>query len=111
MKSFSELRRGTGQVDEGLVRSGAIVSYASKSRTEGQRSEQAFKRGIAELSTRKPTDSVEMRLARIENALEELLRGLTHQRRQIGSANAVDVAGHLLATKALARVERLRKVR
>ncbi|MBL4751949.1 MAG: hypothetical protein JKX71_15465 [Amylibacter sp.] len=108
MKSFCQFceEQEQEQLDEGLIRSGAILAYASKARAEGQQSEKAFRRGIAELSTRKPADSVETRLERMEYALKALLNGLTHQRKQISNAGAVDVAGHLLTSKALMKMAR-----
>lgn len=100
MMSFEEFLTEQKQLEEGIIRSGAIASYGSQSRKYGDEAVRAFrsgqqtlKRGAGELTT-------EERLERIEGALDALFDGLIKQRQQIGAGVAVGVAGHMLAAKA-----------
>ena len=101
MKSFIEfvLDDGAEQLDEGFVRASALTAYAAQARANGERSRQAFQVGLQALQQSKPTDEIETRLQRIENALDAALRGLQFQRDQIGSAASLSFAGHTLATR------------
>ena len=100
MKSFQSLQI---ELDERVVRAGAVAAFGMKSRREGDVSVQAYRRGQQALRKGGRDVSVEQRLARIESALDALLDGLVKQRAQIGSGVAVDVAGHTLASKTRGR--------
>ena len=96
MKSFQSLQV---ELDERVVRTGAVAAYGMKSRREGNAAVQSYRRGQQAL--RKGGSDVDQleRIKRIEQALDHLLDGLVKQREQIGSGVAVDVAGHTLAAK------------
>ena len=100
MKSFQSLQI---ELDERVVRAGAVAAFGLKSRREGNAAVQSYRRGQQALRKGGSDVSVEQRLARIESALDHLLDGLVKQRAQIGSGVAVDVAGHTLAAKARGR--------
>ena len=101
MKSFEEfLADEEQQLEEGIIRTGAIMSYGSQSRKAGDDAVRAFRRGQETLRRGSHEQSVEERLERIEGALDALFDGLIKQRQQIGAGVAVDVAGHMLAAKA-----------
>jgi len=100
VKSFQSLQV---ELDEKFVRAGAVTAYGMKSRREGDAAVQAYKIAQQRLRDGGRDVSVELRLARIEAALDALLDGLVQQRAQIGSGVAVDVAGHTLTAKTRSR--------
>lgn len=100
MKSFEEFLAEEEQLKEGIIRTGAIMSYGSQSRRYGNEAARAFRSGQETLRRGSHEQSVEERLERIEGALDALFDGLIKQRQQIGAGVAVDVAGHMLAAKA-----------
>ena len=100
MKSFQSLQV---ELDERVMRTGAVAAFGMKSKREGDAAVQAYRRGQQVLRKGGRDVSVEQRLARIEGALDALLDGLVKQRAQIGSGVAVDVAGHTLAARARSR--------
>ena len=99
MKSFIE-HIDEQDLEERVLRTGAIVAYGSKSRREGDDAVRAFKQGQQALQKGGADVDVEDHLKRIEQSLDHLFEGLIKKRAQIGSGVAVDVVGHGLAAKA-----------
>ena len=99
MKSFEEFLTEE-QLEEGILRTGAIASYGAQSRKYGDEAVRAFRRGQETLRRGAGELTAEERLGRIEKALDVLFDGLIKKRHQIGAGVAVDVAGHMLAAKA-----------
>ena len=100
MKSFQSFQV---ELDERVVRTGAVAAYGMKSRREGNAAVQSYRRGQQALRKGGAEVGIEDRVKRIEQALDHLLDGLVKQRAQIGSGVAVDVAGHTLAARARSR--------
>ena len=100
MKSFQSLQV---ELDERVVRNGAVAAYGMNARREGDAAVQSYRRAQQRLRVGGKDVSSEQRLIRIEDALDALLDGLVKQRAQIGSGVAVDVAGHTLAARARSR--------
>ena len=100
MKSFQSLQV---ELDERIVRNGAVAAYGMNARREGDAAVQSYRRAQQRLRDGGKDVSSEQRLIRIEDALDALLDGLVKQRAQIGSGVAVDVAGHTLAARARSR--------
>ena len=100
MKSFEEFLTEQEQLEEGIIRTGAIASYGAQSRTYGDEAVRAFRSGQETLRRGAGELTAEERLERIEKALDALFDGLIKKRHQIGAGVAVDVAGHMLAAKA-----------
>ena len=98
MKSFIE-HIDEQDLEERVLRTGAIVAYGSKSRREGDDAVRAFKQGQQVLQKGGADVDVEDHLKRIEQSLDYLFEGLIKQRAQIGSGVAVDVVGHGFAAK------------
>ena len=98
MKSFIE-HIDEQDLEERVLRTGAIVAYGSKSRREGDDAVRAFKQGQQALQKGGAHADVEDHLKRIEQSLDYLFEGLIKQRAQIGSGVAVDVVGHSLSNK------------
>lgn len=101
MKSFEEfLAEEEQQLEEGVIRTGAIMSYGAQSRKYGDEAVRAFRSGQETLRRGAGEITAEERLERIEKALGALFDGLIKHRQQVGAGVAVDVAGHMLAAKA-----------
>jgi hypothetical protein len=100
MKSFEEFLTEQEQLEEGIIRTGAIASYGAHSRKYGDEAVSAFRSGQEALRRGSGRLTAKERLERIESALDALFDGLIKQRQQIGASTAVSVAGHMLAAKA-----------
>lgn len=87
------------QLDESILRTGALTTYASKARQAGNNAEQAFKAAKSELRRPLPEDTIEARIDVLNRVLDKLLEGLLHQREQIGNSVAVAYTGHALASR------------
>ena len=103
MKSLVEHIVEQEDLEERLLRTGAIATYGARSRKEGDASVRAFKQGQQALRKGGPEVSIEDRVKRIEQSLDLLFDGLIAQRQQIGAGVAVDVVGHGLAAKSAKR--------
>ena len=99
MKSLVEHMVEQEDLEERLLRTGAIATYGAKARKEGEDSVRAFKQGQQALRKGGPDVDLEDRVKRIEQSLDHLFDGLIAQRQQIGAGVAVDVVGHGLAAK------------
>ena len=100
MKSLIEHMAEHEDLEERLLRTGAIATYGARARKEGEDSVRAFKQGKQALRKGGPNVTIEERVKRIEQSMDHLLDGLIAQRQQIGAGVSVDVAGHMLAAKA-----------
>ena len=90
------------ELEEGVVRSGALIAFSGKSKTHGDKAEKHFRDAITALNTAPSKgDAVEQRLIRLEKAIFALSAGLIEQRKQIGAGVAVNLTGHLLTNKSL----------
>ena len=90
-------------LEERLLRTGAIATYGARSRKEGDASVRAFKQGQQALRKGGPDVALDDRVKRIEQSLDHLFDGLIAQRQQIGAGVAVEVVGHGLAAKSAKR--------
>ncbi|MDB4198262.1 hypothetical protein N9777_08385 [Ascidiaceihabitans sp.] len=97
--TFSEHIASQEDLEERVLRTGAIVAYGSKSRREGDEAVRAYKHGQQALQKGGPEVDLEDRVKRIEQSLDHMFEGLIKQRAQIGSGVAVDVVGHSLSNK------------
>ena len=90
------------ELEEGIVRSGALIAFSGQSKTHGDKAEKHFRDAITALNTAPAKgDAVEQRLIRLEKAIFALSAGLIESRKQIGAGIAVDLTGHLLTNKSL----------
>lgn len=103
MKSLVEHIVEQGNLEERVLRTGAIAAYGVKARKQGEDSVRAFKQGKQALHKGGADVGLEDRVRRIEQSLDHLFDGLIAQRQQIGAGVAVDVVGHGLAAKAKKR--------
>ena len=99
MKSFVEHIVEQEELEERLLRAGAIAGYASRARKNGDDAVRAFKQGQQALRTGGADVGLEDRVKRAEQSLDNMFDGLIAQRQQIGAGVAVDVVGHGLAAQ------------
>jgi len=98
------------ELEEGIVRTGALVAFSGKSKTHGDKAEKHFRDAMTALNTAPSKgDAVEQRLLRIEKAIFALSAGLIEQRKQIGAGIAVNLTGHLLTNKSLSSMSDKRR--
>jgi hypothetical protein len=100
MKSLVDHMTEKNELEERLLRTGAITTYGARCRKEGDDSVRAFKQGQQALRKGGPDVDLEDRVKRLEQSLDHLFDGLIAQRQQIGAGVAVDVVGHGLTAKA-----------
>ena len=92
----------TEELEEGIVRSGALIAFSGKSKTHGDKAEKHFRDVMTALNTAPAKgEAVEQRLIRLEKAIFALSTGMIEQRKQIGDGIAVNLTGHLLTNKSL----------
>jgi hypothetical protein len=103
MMSFKQYL-ATQQLDEGLLRTAALVSWSSKSKADGDRAVSSFQAGKRILAAGTDKDTAEDIQKRTQSALVVLFDGLLALRQQIGFGVALDLSGHLLAAKAAAQI-------
>jgi len=90
------------ELEEGIVRSGALIAFSGQSKSHGDKAEKHFRDVMTALnSAPSKGDPIEQRLIKLEKALFALSAGLIEQRKQIGSGVAVNLTGHLLTNKSL----------
>ena len=99
MKFLVEHMAEQEDLEERFLRTGAIATYGTRARKEGEDSVRAFKQGKQALRKGGHDVSIEDRVKRIEQAMDHLFDGLIAQRQQIGAGVAVDVVGHSLSAK------------
>jgi len=98
------------ELEEGIVRTGALVAFSGKSKTHGDKAEKHFRDAINALKAAPSKDNpIEQRLIRLEKAIFALSAGLIEQRKQIGAGIAVDLTGHLLTNKSLSSMSDRRR--
>ncbi|WIY27368.1 hypothetical protein [Parasedimentitalea psychrophila] len=95
MKSFTEFHDEQQQLDEGIIRSGSVATFAARSASAGKKADQAYKRGLSSLSGPSDRDDLVEQLERINAALKSLLEGQLHQLQQARNHVALDTVGHL----------------
>jgi len=98
------------ELEEGIVRSGALIAFSGQSKTHGDKAEKHFRDAITALNTAPSKgDPIEQRLLRIERAIFALSAGMIEQRKQIGAGIAVNLTGHLLTNKSLSSMSDKRR--
>jgi|AntAceMinimDraft_11_1070367.scaffolds.fasta_scaffold02938_7 predicted Zn-dependent peptidase len=86
MKGFADYHHD--QLDEGLVRSGAVSMYASRGRTHGDKAVQHFRSAKQELLKLKRQEELDQKINIMADVLSSTLDGLIELRQQIGSISA-----------------------
>ena len=86
-------------LEEGFVRSAALLAWSNKSKADGDRAASTFQAGKRALLAVKSSDTLDDQVKRTQAALALLFDGLTLLRQQIGSSVALNLTGHLLAAQ------------
>lgn len=86
MKGFSDYHHD--QLDEGLVRSGAVALYASQGRNHGDKAVQHFRSAKQDLLKLTRQEDLDRKIDHMADALRSTLEGLIELRQQIGSVSA-----------------------
>jgi hypothetical protein len=86
MKSYQDFRQD--QIDENLIRKGAVAAFAASSKRHGNSAVQNFRSAKRALLAIKTEKSSEEQLDRLLTAIDLLLDGLIETRHQVGSVSA-----------------------
>lgn len=86
-------------LEEGFVRSAALLAWSNKSKSDGDKSVAAFQAGKRALLAGKSSDTLDDQVKRTQAALALLFDGLISLRQQTGSSVAMNLTGHLLAAQ------------
>lgn len=93
--TFLEFCHEVDMLKEGSLPTGAVIVYASRSKTSGNEAVRAYRRGRSALRRGQGRGSALDRTKRLEAALDASLEGQIHTRHQIGNLVAVVVASNL----------------
>ena len=96
MKSFRQ-HVADRQLDETLVRKGAVASYAAQSKRYGDQATTSYGRARYELQRSAKAEVVDVKIDHITTALLHVIDGLIATRNQIGAISA-QVTSHSLLT-------------
>jgi hypothetical protein len=96
MKSFRQ-HVADRQLDETLVRKGAVASYAAQSKRYGDQATTSYGRARYELQRSAKTEVVDAKIDHMVTALLHVIDGLIATRNQIGAISA-QVTSHSLLT-------------
>lgn len=99
MQKFNEFLAEQQELDESIVRSGTVTTFAARSRAAGVKAERSYKRAQSELTKPFDRDDATERFDRIDAVLKAMLDGQSHTREQICNHVALDFVGHLAKTK------------
>ena len=99
MMSFKQYLAESGNINEGFIRSAALLAWSNKSKVDGDKAADAFRAGKRALAFTTSSDTPEVQMKRTQDALALLFDGLISLRQQIGSTVALDLTGHLLSAQ------------
>ena len=88
MKSFKMFMIEQEQLEEAIVKKGAVAAYALQGRKHGNNSVRSYNKAKQTLRAVKDMNSTNQKVDVFSKALIDLLDGLISQRKQIGSVSA-----------------------
>ena len=88
MKSFKTFMMEQEQLEEAIVKKGAVAAYALQGRKHGNNAVKSYSRAKQTLRAVKDVKSTNQKVDVLSKALIDLLDGLISQRQQIGSVSA-----------------------
>ena len=88
MKSFKTFMMEQEQLEEAIVKKGAVAAYALQGRKHGNNSVRSYNKAKQALRAVKDMNSTNQKVDVFSKALIDLLDGLISQRKQIGSVSA-----------------------
>lgn len=99
MMSFKQYLAESENINEGFIRSAALLAWSNKSKVDGDKAADAFRAGKRVLLAVKSSDTLDDQVKGTQAALALLFGGLASLRQQIGSSVALNLTGHLLAAQ------------
>ena len=99
MMSFKQFLVKGERLNEGFIRSAALLAWSNKSKVDGDKAVAAFSAGRRVLVGATAADTLEVQMQRTHDAMALLFDGLISLRQQIGSTGALDLTGHLLSAQ------------
>ena len=88
MKGFKNFIMEQEQLEEAMIKKGAVAAYALQGRKHGNNAVKSYSRAKQTLRAVKDVKSTNQKVDVLSKALIDLLDGLISQRQQIGSVSA-----------------------
>ena len=88
MKGFKNFIMEQEQLEEAMIKKGAVTAYALQGRKHGNNSVRSYNKAKQTLRAVKDVNSTNQKVDVFSKALIDLLDGLISQRKQIGSVSA-----------------------
>ena len=88
MKSFKNFMAEQQDLDEAVVKKGAVAAYALQGRKNGNNAVRSYNKAKQALRTATNAKSTDIKIDALTKALIDLLDGLISQRHQVGSVSA-----------------------
>lgn len=88
MKSFKAFMIEQQQLEEAIVKKGAVAAYALQGRKHGNNAVRSYNRAKQTLRALVNAKSTDQKVDALSRAIIDLLDGLVAQRQQIGSVSA-----------------------
>jgi len=88
MKSFKAFMIEQQQLEEAIVKKGAVAAYALQGRKHGNNAVRSYNRAKQTLRAFANAKSTDQKIDALSRAIIDLLDGLVAQRQQIGSVSA-----------------------
>ena len=96
MKSFKAFMVEQQQLEEAVIKKGAVAAYALQGRKHGNNAVKSYNRAKRTLRALANAKSTDQKVDALSRAIIDLLDGLVSQRQQIGSVSAQVTANSLL---------------
>ena len=88
MKSFKTFMMEQEQLEEAIVKKGAVAAYALQGRKHGIKAVRSFDKAKQTLRAATNAKSTDTKIDALTRAMIDVLNGLVSQRHQIGSVSA-----------------------
>ena len=88
MKSFRTFMAEQQELDEAVVKKGAVAAYALQGRKNGNNAVRSYNKAKQALRTATNAKGTDIKIDALTKALIDLLDGLISQRHQVGSVSA-----------------------
>ena len=96
MKSFKAFMVEQQQLEEAVIKKGAVAAYALKGRKHGNNAVKSYNRAKQTLRALVNAKSTDQKVDALSRAIIDLLDGLVAQRQQIGSVSAQVTSASML---------------
>ena len=98
MKGFKEYVSEGQDLQEGVIRTTALLAWSNQSKTFGDKASRAFTEAKVLLGAN-PADTLEIQVLHMQKALVLICDGMVAMRQLAGSAVAMNLTGHLLTSQ------------